>query len=78
MYAQPDAIDRHLEPHNGWVVSCPWWQCRIPEATTNYDQVDGVKEYIDWAIGQNFGVMDVNIPGYVTHEEASHFRFDET
>ncbi|KAL2204457.1 histone deacetylase [Sarocladium strictum] len=31
--------------------------------------VDGVKDYIDWAVGQNFGVMDVNIPGYVTRDE---------
>ncbi|KND92534.1 Histone deacetylase clr3 [Tolypocladium ophioglossoides CBS 100239] len=25
--------------------------------------------YIDWAIGQKFGVMDVNVPAYITHEE---------
>jgi histone deacetylase 6 len=36
--------------------------------------VDGVKDYIDWAVGQNFGVMDVNIPGYVTREEVSHTK----
>ncbi|KAF5011475.1 hypothetical protein FDECE_2394 [Fusarium decemcellulare] len=33
--------------------------------------VEGVTEYIDWAIGQKFGVMDINIPAYVTHEEDS-------
>lgn len=38
-------------------------------ATADNAQVDGVKQYIDWAIGENFGVMDVNVPGYVTQEE---------
>ncbi|KAI5457268.1 hypothetical protein BGZ63DRAFT_364672 [Mariannaea sp. PMI_226] len=31
--------------------------------------VDGVTEYIDWAVSQNFGVMDINVPAYITHEE---------
>lgn len=26
-------------------------------------------QYIDWAIGQKFGVMDINVPAYVTYEE---------
>lgn len=26
-------------------------------------------EYIDWAVAQNFGVMDINVPAYVTQEE---------
>lgn len=26
-------------------------------------------QYIDWAIGQKFGVMDINVPAYITHEE---------
>lgn len=26
-------------------------------------------EYIDWAVGQKFGVMDINVPAYITHEE---------
>ncbi|KAJ4228214.1 Histone deacetylase hda1 [Fusarium solani] len=33
--------------------------------------VDGVTEYIDWAISQKFGVMDINVPAYITHEEDS-------
>lgn len=28
-------------------------------------------QYIDWAVSQNFGVMDVNIPSYTTHDEVS-------
>ena len=27
-------------------------------------------EYIDWAVGQGFGIMDINVPHYVTREEA--------
>jgi hypothetical protein len=30
MYAQPDVIDRHLEAHNGWVVS----------ETTTFGEID--------------------------------------
>jgi len=32
---------------------------------------DGVMEYIDWAVGKNFGVVDINVPHYVTHSEDS-------
>ncbi|CCT73422.1 related to histone deacetylase A [Fusarium fujikuroi] len=52
LLAQPDVIDRSVDPHNAWVV-------------------DGVTDYIDWAVDQKFGVMDVNIPAYVTHDEES-------
>ncbi|KAL3963760.1 hypothetical protein ACCO45_000764 [Purpureocillium lilacinum] len=31
--------------------------------------VDGVTQYIDWAVSKSFGVMDINVPAYVTHEE---------
>lgn len=33
-------------------------------------------EYIDWAVAQNFGVMDINVPAYVTHEEVCIFDSD--
>ncbi|CEI62974.1 Histone deacetylase clr3 [Fusarium venenatum] len=33
--------------------------------------VDGVTDYIDWAVDQKFGVMDINVPAYVTHDEDS-------
>ncbi|KAH7173675.1 uncharacterized protein B0J16DRAFT_276226 [Fusarium flagelliforme] len=52
LWAQADAIDSSLDPHNAWVV-------------------DGVTDYIDWAVDQKFGVMDINIPAYVTHDEDS-------
>lgn len=31
--------------------------------------VDGVSQYIDWAVGQKFAVMDVNVPAYVSQDE---------
>ncbi|KAK4241069.1 histone deacetylase clr3 [Achaetomium macrosporum] len=30
---------------------------------------DGVTRYIDWAVSRGFGVMDVNVPRYITHPE---------
>ncbi|KAL6889930.1 hypothetical protein HDV57DRAFT_488088 [Trichoderma longibrachiatum] len=36
--------------------------------THNAWVVDGVTEYIDWAVGQGFGIMDINVPHYVTRE----------
>lgn len=32
-------------------------------------QTEGVSEYIDWAVKNNFGVMDINIPRYVSKPE---------
>jgi histone deacetylase 6 len=32
-------------------------------------KVDGVTQYIDWAVHEKFGVMDINIPAYITQEE---------
>ncbi|OAR01822.1 hypothetical protein LLEC1_00665 [Akanthomyces lecanii] len=31
--------------------------------------VDGVTQYIDWAAGQKFAVMDINVPAYVSQDE---------
>ncbi|KAK4122591.1 histone deacetylase A-like protein [Parathielavia appendiculata] len=30
---------------------------------------DGVTRYIDWAVEKGFGVIDVNVPHYITHPE---------
>lgn len=35
-------------------------------------QVDGVTDYIDWAVGEKFGIMDINIPSYVATENVSN------
>lgn len=56
----------------GWYASPSLYL--FQNKATDTEQVDGVKEYIDWAVGQNFGVMDVNIPGYVTHEEVCAYQ----
>ncbi|GAO14901.1 hypothetical protein UVI_02007400 [Ustilaginoidea virens] len=32
-------------------------------------QVDGVTQYIDWAISENFGVMDINVSAYIAKDE---------
>lgn len=37
----------------------------------NASQVDGVKEYIDWATSKGFGVMDINVPSYITQDEVN-------
>ena len=41
-------------------------------------QVDGVTDYIDWAVKEGFGVMDINIPGYITQEEVHHLAAEST
>ncbi|TQS33216.1 hypothetical protein Golomagni_06445, partial [Golovinomyces magnicellulatus] len=30
--------------------------------------VDGVMQYIDWAVSQKFGIMDINIPAYISQD----------
>ncbi|KAJ4306848.1 Histone deacetylase hda1 [Collariella sp. IMI 366227] len=30
---------------------------------------DGVTRYIDWAVSKDFGVIDINVPHYITHPE---------
>jgi len=30
---------------------------------------DGVNQYIDWAHKNKFGIIDVNVPQYITHPE---------
>ncbi|KAK0634707.1 hypothetical protein B0T17DRAFT_586442 [Bombardia bombarda] len=35
----------------------------------NTYMVDGVTEYINWAIANNFGVIDINVPHYITHPQ---------
>lgn len=28
-------------------------------------------QYVDWAVGQKFGVMDVNVPPYISQDDVS-------
>ena len=32
-------------------------------------QLDGVIQYVDWACENGFGVVDANVPRYITHPE---------
>jgi histone deacetylase 6 len=41
----------------------------VADSDANVAKVDGVMEYIDWAVSQKFGVMDVNVPAYLTNDE---------
>jgi hypothetical protein len=34
-------------------------------------QTDGVVQYIDWAVGKGFGVVDINVPHYISNPEVS-------
>lgn len=68
-----DAVDTTLDAHNTWVVSYISQTCGNDHNIKLTVQVDGVMEYIGWAVGQNFGVMDINVPAYVTHEEVGTF-----
>lgn len=65
--AQPDLHDNKVYPHNTYVVSSP---SSSTSATTNKKQSDELKSYIDWAIKNDFAVMDVTLP-------SSSPRFDE-
>ena len=59
----PHPLTNKLEPHNCWLV------CNIlPTLTTvaNKNKADIVKDYIEWALGKGYAVIDVNIPKYVT------------
>lgn len=47
---------------------------------TNFVQSDGVAKYIDWACNNDFGVIDINVPHYITRtDDTEHFtpRMDE-
>ena len=44
----------------------------------NEDKADVVKEYIGWAIGKGYAVIDVNIPKHVTIEPVGILPFFES
>lgn len=35
------------------------------------NKTDVVKNYVDWAVKNGFGVIDVNIPEHITDEDVS-------
>lgn len=61
----PHPVSNKLEAHNCWLV------CYAPLNFVKYandGKADVVKEYIGWAIGKGYAVIDVNIPKHVTIE----------
>lgn len=68
LVAQPDVADNHLESHNAWVVSSAQ-NIFYPRLRLTLVQIDNVVDYVDWAVSKGFGVMDVNVPAALPHEE---------
>jgi len=68
-------ITHRLEAHNCWLVrskSLFGWS-----RLTN-TKADIVKDYVAWAVGKGYGVIDVNIPKHVTMQDvctAAYARF---
>jgi histone deacetylase 6 len=52
-----------------WYV--PPAPCHVAELPANTQKQDGVLAYIEWAHQQGFGIVDVNVPHYITHPEDS-------
>lgn len=64
----PHPVSNKLEAHNCWLVC----YCSLDFVKyANDDKADVVKEYIGWAIGKGYAVIDVNIPKHVTIEPVS-------
>lgn len=51
--------------HNCWLVSVLF---DLIGKRANEDKADVVKDYVGWAIGKGYAVIDVNIPKHVTIE----------
>lgn len=65
----PHPATNKLEAHNCWLV-CTLSNI-ILRAGTNEIKADVVKDYIGWAIGKGYAVIDVNIPKFVTNQSVS-------
>lgn len=65
-----DPITGKGELHNTYLVSSTAVLCC--EMTDSGLKTDVTKRYIDWAIRNDFQVMDVNIPRVVTVEDVSY------
>lgn len=66
--AEPDPSHKaNVESQDSWVVS-PRTYSHEADTKKNH-QMDGVSRYIDWAVAEGFGVMDVNVPGHKPDSE---------
>ena len=71
LVAQPDVLNNGVDAHNSWMVST---LTNTPGQTRpNYLQADGMLPYIDWAVENGFGVIDINIPNH-NHQEVRRFH----
>lgn len=61
----PHPVSNKLEMHNCWLVSVLF---DVIGKCANEDKADVVKDYVGWAIGKGYAVIDVNIPKHVTVE----------
>ena len=59
----PHPVSKRIELHNTWLVSKFWV---ILGLLTDLRKADGLKHYVDWAATRGFGVIDVNVPTYLS------------
>lgn len=52
-------------------MACTWLVKPDFVSDANEDKADIAKDYIAWAIGKGYAVIDVNIPKHVTTEPVS-------
>lgn len=67
----PDLISNTVDPHNGFIVRIRTFRVFSDYhiILTRRPQLDGVTSYVDWGIKHGFGVVDANVPRYITHPE---------
>lgn len=62
----PDLGTNRVDPHNAFVVRSPG---NTSYLAANEVQLDGVQDYIEWGTKNGFGIIDINIPHYITQPE---------
>lgn len=66
----PDMITNKLELHNTWLVSYLALDGMLDMTPTDiFIKTDVSKTYVEWAIGNKFAVIDVNIPKHITESD---------
>jgi len=64
-----DPLTRRLDLHNTWLVSKPSF---LQLDITDFSKADALKNYVEWAATHGFGVIDVNIPHFLTAVSVSN------
>jgi histone deacetylase 6 len=83
IFHDPPSFKDHSDPmtgkgelHNTWLVSSTATSSRV---MTDFGlKTDVTKRYIDWAVKNDFQVIDVNIPRVVTVEDVSCATFSSS